>query len=157
MKRKGASRKQGSIDLETGEIFEDGVPVWVNAKVRWHEDWFMGIQASFEQIASDKEMTYEMFRVWVYLLSKLGFENWITVPQREISDHLDMKKQNVSRAIKKLAQKGLILKGPKIGRTTAYKINSHYAWKGKIKNLSADRMGQVKDFFSEQEKRKGKQ
>jgi predicted transcriptional regulator len=66
-----------------------------------------------------------------------------------------MKTSDVSRAVKRLINKGLILRGPKIGRTSAYKLNSHYAWKGKTSNLSKDRMGQLKDFYSEAEKRQG--
>ena len=154
MKRKGASKRLGTIDLDTGEIFEDGVPVWVGAKIRWHEDFTMTFQDAVQEIARDKDMTHQMLRVWMMMVGKMSFENWVTVPQKEFSDALNMPKQNVSRAIKGLIEKGLILKGPKMGRTTAYKLNSYYAWKGKIKHLERDRMSQVKDFFSEVEKRK---
>ena len=153
MKRNGASKRLGMIDLDTGEVFEDGLPVWVNGKVKWHEDWFMGIQESFFNVAADRDLNGETLRVWMYMLSRMGFENWVTFPQRDICESLGIQKSHVSRSIKKLTDKGLILKGPKLGRTTAYKLNSHYAWKGKTSNLSKDRMGQLKDFFSEAEKR----
>jgi predicted transcriptional regulator len=143
------------IDLDTGEVFEDGIPVWVKAKVRWHEDFFMGFQEAFIQVAEDKDMTHQMTRVWLILLGKISFENWVTVPQIEVAERLKMKTSDVSRAVKRLIDKGLILRGPKIGRTTAYKLNSHYAWKGRTGNLSKERTGQVKDFFSEVEKRQG--
>ena len=154
--RGGKSRRLGTIDLETGEIFEDGVPVWVKAKIRWKEDWIMGFQEAFLRISEDKDMTHQMTRVWLNLLGRLGFENWVAIPQVEVCESLSMKKSDVSRAIKKLCDKGILLRGPKLGRTTALKINSRYAWKGKVSNLEKDRMGLVKDFFSEKEKHKNR-
>lgn len=150
---KWSREKFGTINLETGEIIE-GVPVYVKAKVKWHEDWLMIMQEALGALAQDKSFTWEMWRVWSYMISKLGFENWIVIPQKEIGESLEMKKENVSRAVKNLLDKGMILKGPKIGRTNAYKLNSNYAWKGTINNLSKDRIGEVKDFFAEAAKRK---
>ena len=104
-KRQGAtkarSRRLGTIDLDSGEVFDNGVPVWVNAKVRWGEDWFMGFQRAFAEISEDREMTLEVHRVWNALLGCLGFENFIAVEQNDLAERLGMRKQNVSRAIKK--------------------------------------------------------
>jgi hypothetical protein len=41
---------------------------------------------------------------------------------------------NVSQAIKKLVDKGVLEKGPKLGRSCSYRINLFYAWKGKTSN-----------------------
>ena len=152
MSKKGKTRRVGTVDLDTGEILEEGISVWVKGKVRWHEDWMMVIQEAMIEIARDKSFSLEMWRVWSFMVGKLGFENWIILPQREIAASLDMHEANVSRAIKKLLAKKIILKGPKIGRTSAYKLNSKYGWRGKIENLSKDRMGQVKDFYEEAKK-----
>ena len=150
--RKGRSRRLGTIDLDSGEIFEDGVPVWVKAKVKWHEGFVMTFQEAVIKVAEDKDMNHQMTRVWLLMIGKMSFENWIMLPQTEISESLQMKTSDVSRAIRKLLDKGLLLKGPKMGRTSAYKLNSKYAWKGKVSNLSSERMGQVKDFFEEAKK-----
>ena len=150
--RKGKSRRLGTIDLDSGEIFEEGVPVWVKAKIKWHEGFFMTFQDAVLQVSQDREITGEMLRVWLNLLGRMSFENWVAVPQKEISDSLGIDRTRVSRSIKALMEKGLILKGPKMGRTSAYKLNSKYAWKGKIASLSNDRMGQVKDFYEEAKK-----
>jgi DNA-binding transcriptional ArsR family regulator len=138
-RRGGTPKRIGTIDLDTGEIFEEGIPVWVNAKVRWREDWFMGFQQAFIKVSEDRDMNLDMTRVWLNLLGRISFENWITVPQKEMALALGMKPSNLSRAIRKLVEKGLIIKGPKMGRTSAYKLNSKYAWKGKVTNLSKDR------------------
>ena len=150
---KGKNRRLGSIDLETGEILEEGLPVWVKAKVKWHEEWMMVMQEALGQIAQDRSFTWEMWRVWSFMISKLGFENWIIVPQTEIAEALQMQKTHVSRAVKSLLDKGMILRGPKVGRTNAYKLNSRYAWKGKINNLKEERLGELKDFYAEANKR----
>ena len=107
MKKGGTPKKLATIDLETGEIFEEGLPVWVGAKVKWKEDWFMGFQQAFIRVSEDKDMNHEMTRVWLNLLGRISFENWVAVPQAEISSSLKMKPANVSRAISKLVCKGL--------------------------------------------------
>ena len=154
---RGKKQRIGMIDLDTGEVFEHGLPVWVNAKIKWHEGFFMSFQDAIISISEDREMTGEMLRVWLNLLGRMSFENWVTVPQAELCKALGMQKQNVSRAIRKLTEKGLILKGPKLGRTSAYKLNSNYAWKGKLKRLGEERTGQVKDFFEEAKKMQAKE
>jgi hypothetical protein len=30
----------------------------------------------------------------------------------------------------------IILRGPKVGRSYAFRLNSYYGWKGKVKNLN---------------------
>lgn len=151
--KSGKTRRLGTIDLDTGEVFEEGVPIWFKAKIKWHEGFFMTFQEAVLNVSQDKEITGEMLRVWLNLLGRMSFENWVTVPQKEISEALGMQRSHVSRAIKGLIDKGLILRGPKIGRTTAYKLNSRYAWKGKLKGLKEERVAQVKDFYAEAVKR----
>ncbi|MGR5990015.1 hypothetical protein ACT7C6_08340 [Bacillus paranthracis] len=46
----------------------------------------------------------ETLRVYMILLAKLDYENWLRVRQQDIADALDIKKQAVSRAIKELFQ-----------------------------------------------------
>lgn len=123
----------------TGEILEGGIPVYINGKVKWREDWFMGIQEAFSALARDNDLTGYSYKILNYLFSKLGFENYICVTQQEISKELNIRKEHVSREIKRLADKRIIIKGPKLGRTTTYRLNSEYGWRGSVKNLSKDR------------------
>jgi hypothetical protein len=132
-------RNLGTIDLNTGEIL-DGVPVYVHAKIKWREGWFMGIQDAFLALAKDKEICGRTRRVLDYMFGKLGFENYICIQQKEICEALDLKKQNVSSAIKLLLKKGIILPGPKLGRTNSYRLNPTYGWKGKVTNLAKTRL-----------------
>jgi hypothetical protein len=132
-------RNLGTIDLDTGEIL-DGVPVYVHAKVKWREGWFMGIQDAFIALAKDKDINGGTYRVLNYMFGKLGFENYICIQQKEICEVLDLKKQNVSSAIKLLLEKGIILPGPKLGRSSSYRLNPTYGWKGKVTNLAKTRL-----------------
>lgn len=95
----------------------------------------MAFQDMFERIAKDPDMTGESFRVLTYLYSKLDFENYIYQCQADIAAGLNMRSANVSRAMKMLTTKEIVLKGPRIGRLTCYRLNPNYAWKGKVKTF----------------------
>lgn len=95
----------------------------------------MAFQDSFEKIAKDPDMTGENYRVLMYLYSKLDFENFIQQSQKDIAEGLGMRKENISRAMKLLVEKQIVLEGPKIRRSKCYRLNPHYGWKGKVKNL----------------------
>lgn len=103
------------------------------------QGWFMGFQGAFEALGLDKEITIQPMRVLMFLLSRMDFENFIAVEQKEISKMLGMHKTDVSLAMKKLVDKGILEKGPKLGRTSSYRMNLNYAWKGKAKNREAAR------------------
>lgn len=128
-------RRFGTIDLDTGEILEEGVPVWVGRKVRVTERWFMMFQDALESLAKDRELTDEPKRVLLFLFSRLDFENYIQLHQSEIATELSMAKSHVSRAIKLLVDKKILFKGPKIGRSSSFRLNPHYGWKGKVSGL----------------------
>ena len=152
-RKTGRTTKVASLDLNTGEIMDDGIMVYVKGKARWHEDWCMLMQEAIGKLASDKDMSGETWRVWGYLMSRLGFENWLVISQSEVAESLGIRRPHVSRAMKKLIDKEVIVKGPKVGRYNAYKISSQYVWKGTIQNLTRDRKGELKIFKDELEKR----
>ena len=128
-------RRLGTIDLDTGEVLGEGVPVWVGAKPRIHDRWFMAFQDALEALAKDRDLKLEHHRVLYYLFSRLDFDNFIQVPQAEVSLHLNMRKSKVSMAIKLLADKKIILRGPKVGRSSSFRLNPNYGWKGKVSSL----------------------
>lgn len=127
-----------TIDMDTGEIIE-GVPVFIASKVKLREGWFMGFQDAFEVLAKDHELQGENYKVLLYLLSQLGFENYIAIPQKQIAEALSMHKQHISRALKVLVEKQILLEGPKLGRTHTYRLSNTFGWKGSVKNLNKTR------------------
>ena len=95
----------------------------------------MSNQFALEEIAKDKELVGEALRVFLYVCSRLDFENYIQIPQMEIVKDLDMDKSNVSKAMSLLETKGILLRGPRVGKVYVWRLNPHYGWKGKVKNF----------------------
>ena len=104
----------------------------------------MAFQDAFEEIAKDPEMTGETYKVLMYLYSKLDFENFIQQSQMDVAEGLGIQKQRVSRAMKLLTTKQIVLEGPKVGRSKCYRLNPNYGWKGKVKTLQEARREQLK-------------
>ena len=126
------------VDLKTGEIME-GCLVYVPHRPKIRGGWFMAFQEAFLNLATDRDITGEVGRVLYYFFGKLDFENYIHVAQTEIAQALGLQKANVSRAVRILCDKKIILKGPKTGRIITYRLNPEYGWKGKVKNMNAAR------------------
>ncbi|WP_270371253.1 helix-turn-helix transcriptional regulator [Escherichia coli] len=89
-------------------------------------------QAALITIAN--ELNHDQMRVLMALLAELDYENYIQVAQIDIAEALTMQKTNVSRAVKNLIDFGIILEGPKIGRSKTYRLNPQFGWKGTVSN-----------------------
>jgi predicted transcriptional regulator len=125
-----------SVDSDTGEVLE-GVPVWVGRKTAftglYGTGFYIMAQSANEILAKDKDLTLEPMRVLHFLMSRLDFENFIQVPQTEICEQLEMKKPNVSKAVKLLVEKGIIIRGPKVGHSSSWRLNPNFGYKGNPK------------------------
>ena len=126
----------GFIDTYTGEFY-DGITVIVGKKRNpYTKGWVMNSQEALEIVAKDRGLRGEtVFRVLLFICARLDFENWVQVTLKEIGDELGIHKPDVSKAIKLLEEKEIILRGPKFGRSYAFRLNPYYGWKGKVTNL----------------------
>ena len=97
------------------------------------KDWLAVYQNALSIIA-DEKLTYEEYRVFLKLLSKVDFENYLRVSQKEIADELNMKQPNVARAMKGLKSRDIIVEGPRAGLNKTYRLNPYVAHKGKNRN-----------------------
>ncbi|WP_412839894.1 replication/maintenance protein RepL [Bacillus paranthracis] len=97
-------------------------------------DWVMMFQEGLTHVAK-LNLKGETLRVYMILLAKLDYENWLRVRQQDIADELNIKKQAVSRAIKELFEHGILVKGPKVGASNTYRLNPSFAFRGRDKNL----------------------
>ena len=146
-------RKIVSFDRDTGEILE-GVVVYCGVKKNpYSTGWIMNSQEALELLATDEDLTKEAFRVLIFLMARLDFENWIQITQKDVAEKLNIHKQNISRAISLLESKGIILRGPKIGRSNAFRLNPHFGWKGKVKNLDDYRKNEDEQLIKQQTKK----
>jgi hypothetical protein len=142
-----------TVNKKTGEK-KDGYFVYIaypKPKITGNR-WIMTFQDSLAKIATDKELTGTSKTVLLFLMSELEFENYIHIKQVDVAKALEMQKTNVSSAIKLLVNKGIILK-VKEGTTTAYKLNPHYGWKGKVSNREKEINRIVVDLAKERKKR----
>ena len=125
---------KGYVDKYTGEEF--GFPVIIGRKRNpYAKGWVMNSQEAMVSLAKDKDIKGETHRVLWFIGGILDFENWVQISVTEIAEELELKRPNVSRAIKILEEKEIIIRGPKVGRTYAFRLNPYFGWKGKVKNL----------------------
>jgi DNA-binding transcriptional ArsR family regulator len=126
---------KGYVDKYTGE--EYGFPVIIGRKKNpYSKGWVMNSQEALEIVAKDKDIKGETYRVLFFICARLDFENWVQLSVSEIAEELELKQPNVSRAIKLLEKKEIIIRGPKVGRSYAFRLNPYFGWKGKVKNLN---------------------
>ena len=123
-------------DGRTGELL-DGVIVYCGVKSNpYGGGWIMNSQDALKLLSQDTDLTKYALRVFLRICADLDFENWIQISQTDIATELQLKRSNVSAAIKQLTQKGILLRGEKVGRSFSYRLNPDYGWKGKVKNLN---------------------
>jgi DNA-binding transcriptional ArsR family regulator len=129
------------LDKETGEILDQsrGTFVFVPSRIKLKEDWFMTFQDALGMLAADKDLWGRPRAVLDYMMSRLNFDNYIGLEQKEIAEKLGIHKPDVSAAIKMLLNKGILEKGPRLGKSWSYKLNPYYGWKGRVKNLKEER------------------
>jgi biotin operon repressor len=124
-----------SVDAETGEVMDGAVLGMFFPKRQngFRDGWIAMAQHALMELAK-ANLGQQTTRVLFALLAKLDFENYLLVSQAEIASELDMKRPNVSEAITSLVTLGVLLKGPKAGRSVTYRLNPQYGWKGSAQN-----------------------
>jgi predicted transcriptional regulator len=77
-------------------------------------------------LAMDTDFDGVDLRVFLYLTSRLDSENFLQVPQMEIAAALGRRKEHIARSMAKLKDRGVIISGPKVGRSAVWRINPDY-------------------------------
>lgn len=81
----------------------------------------------YRKLATDEELDGVDLRVFLYLFARLDFENFTRVEQRDIAETLKRRREHISRSIRKLKEKKVIIEAaPKVGRSSAYLLNPKY-------------------------------
>ncbi len=142
---------KGYVDKYTGEDY--GFPVVCGRKRNpYGNGWVMNSQDAAILLAKDKDIKGETHRVLWFIIGILDFENWVQLSVTEIAKELKMHRPDVSKAMKVLEGKEVILRGPKVGRSYAFMLNPDFGWKGKVKNLD-DYRKQKEDEEKQQKNR----
>ena len=151
---------EGYKDVYTGEKY--GLPTLTGKGKRSpYLEWYMGNQRLAREIfAKDRDFKGDTHRVLWFLISVLDFENWIQLSITDIAKELEMRQPNVSREIKLLEKKKIIIRGKKIGRSSSFRFNPDYIWKGEVINLEKYRdekeQERIKELKNKTNKRKQK-
>ncbi len=142
---------KGYVDKYTGEEF--GFPVIIGRKRNpYGKGWVMNSQDAAILLAKDRDIKGETHRVLWIIIGILDFENWVQLSVTEIAKELTMHRPDVSKAMKVLEEKEIILRGPKVGRSYAFMLNPEFGWKGKVKNL--DEYRKERDELERREKKR---
>ena len=139
-------RKLSLLDENTGELIN--VPIYLNSPQKrptiYGDRWFQMAQDPLLALARDRELWGLTTTVLLYLCGRLDFENYVHVPQQEIADYLGTSRPEVTKAITKLIEKGVLIRGPKLGRSSSYRLNPAYGWKGENKKARDFQMELIK-------------
>lgn len=111
--------------------------------VVWQDESEIGV-GLMEQ-AKINDMTAADFRVRDYLLATIGIGNYVYVNQREIARELKLNKSTVNEAIKHLVQFGILIPGPKSGRSNTYMITPAFCFSGNLGTGVRERNEAIKD------------
>lgn len=84
-------------------------------------------------LALDPEINGVAHRVFHYLCYVLKYDNWLDISTVWVAEKLNLKRQQVSKAIITLEKKGLLIRGEKIGRHYKWRLNPEVTWKGTAK------------------------
>jgi len=113
----------------------------------------LGGRSYLYQLLPDREITGDCWRVFLALLCRLDFQNYVKICQREIADYLVIKPQNVSPIFKILERKGIIQRGEKVGSSYTFRLNPKLAWKGETPDLTVVlRRLEVEEIFPKPQK-----
>lgn len=122
------------IDALTGRPVEGSFTIQqtIRARAALHKEGFVMLSQS-EQIDAliQAKPGAEAHAVYLVLLTMVDYENWIHVDQGVIARRSAISQPHVSRAIAKLTELGVLIKGPKVGRFGTLRLNPSYGWKGK--------------------------
>ncbi len=84
-----------------------------------------------QYLALEPELTGKVLKVFHYVCSILEFDNWVDFSTVWVAEKMGLKRQHVSRALKTLEEKGLLIRGEKIGNHYKWRLNPEAAWMGR--------------------------
>lgn len=140
----GQSRIVGQVDqdgvLHEGAALALIFPKRVNG---FRDGWLAMAQPALMALAQS-DLSGEAMRVLFAVLARLDFENWIQLNQAELAASIGMTRQNFGRAVRALEAQGVLLRGPKVGKSLTYRLNPSFGWKGSAKGHNAALMDRMK-------------
>ena len=113
------------VDKDTGEV-KGHFPI----KSKGLGTGWIGLYQEASINLAKANLPNEQYRVIFYLLGRLDFENYLRISQKQMSQDLGMKQPAISRALKALEDRYIIMEGPRAGLNKTYHLNPYIAHKG---------------------------
>ena len=112
----------------------NGLAVPVKRKFPEPIEYISMFQHGLEYIARLKLTPTENAVLWIFL-SRLEYENWIRVSQKTVAERLNLSKSQVSNAVKKLIETGILDReqDPSDEGRLLYRLNLSLGWRGDTK------------------------
>lgn len=134
------------VDVETGELIETGPgPRRVMTGRQ-----FMAEQTLHERMATEPGWTPLDLRLMSLLLARLDYENLLQMSVQEMAENLDASRVKTSNSLNRLIKRGIVLRGPQIGRSYTYRLSPEVAWKGKSAHRPASALEAERRWFGPQ-------
>ena len=138
----------GHVD-QYGEVHEDGVFAFIPSKNKtfshlYGDGWMIAAQKAFTQLACDPDLNGGELKTFMYLMGKLDFENYILVTKKEVEEQTGYSRKTIIAAFNTLEKKGILIPGPKFGRSSTWRLDPNYGYKGNPKHkVAKDRQGNL--------------
>jgi hypothetical protein len=121
------SEMRTAVDVDTGELFYAPKP-----KTKVKSGWCRMFQIKLEEVAKDKDLRGMPISVYLFMISKVDYDNICRFPQILIAEELNTTAQYISKSIKLLKTKKIITEVKQKGTLVkAYSFNTKYIVKGK--------------------------
>lgn len=138
----------GHVD-QHGEVHENGCFAFIPDKKRTYsnlygDSWMITAQKAFTQLACDPDLNGGELKTFMYLMGKLDFENYILVTKKEVEEQTGYSRKTIIAAFNTLEKKGILIPGPKFGRTSTWRLDPNYGFKGNPKDkVCKDKQGNL--------------
>lgn len=127
----------GLIDPSTGQVYDGFAVARREAHPYAEQGYVKMVQPMLRALACDPDIGAEAHRVFHLVLSQITFGGVTVINQTALSKDLKIARQSVTRALKLLVDKGVLLRddtaGP--GRPRGFALNPMYGYKGSGKDL----------------------
>lgn len=130
-----AMRQVLSVDADTGEVLEGAVIGMFYPKRQngFGKGWVAMSQNAMMELARS-DLGAQDWRVLAAVLAKLDFENYLLLSIADLAKEIGMQRPHVSSSITKLEGLGVLTRGPKAGRSSTFRLNPRFGWKGSASN-----------------------
>ncbi len=86
-------------------------------------DYVRAFQEGLLEIICDKDLTGDDIRVFLGIISHVEYENKFTMPLGHLAEAIGIKRQNVSKSVKKLLEKRYLIKDGNQGQVNHYMVD----------------------------------